>query len=96
MAGESSAGVELPEGVQQRGVEVPAAALFTPEGEESQDSYVWVVQSDGDVSTVHRRKVETGAITTTGGTLVKGVEPGERIVTAGVNRLREGQQVRVP
>jgi len=94
MAGEASARVEIPEELIAQGIEVPAAAVFTPDGEESQDSYVWVV--DEASSTVKRRKVEPGGITQQGGTLLKGVEPGERIVTVGVHRLREGQQVLVP
>ena len=77
-----------------KGIEVPAAALFTPDGAESEETYVWIV--DEASSTVSRRRVEPGDITLSGGTLVKGLEPGERIVTAGVHRLREGQQVLVP
>jgi RND family efflux transporter MFP subunit len=93
MAGEATGKVELPAGLQQAGIEVPASALFTPDGLETQDDYVWIV--DEQSSTVKLRKVEAGSITLTGGTLVKGLEPGERLVTAGVHRLREGQQVKL-
>ncbi|MDJ0851805.1 MAG: efflux RND transporter periplasmic adaptor subunit [Myxococcota bacterium] len=94
MAGEATGRVELPEDLREGGVEVPSAAVFTPVEEQSQASYVWIV--DEESSTVSRRAVEPGAITLQGGTLVKGVEPGERVVTAGVHRLHEGQQVLVP
>ncbi len=94
MAGEATGRVELPPELQGGGVEVPAAAVFTPAGEQSQASYVWVV--DAENSTVSRREVEPGEITLQGNVLVTGVEPGERVVTAGVHRLREGQQVLVP
>ncbi len=94
MAGEATGRVALPPELQGGGVEVPPAAVFTPTGEQSQASYVWVV--DDESSTVSRRKVEPGEITVQGNILVKGVEPGERVVTAGVHRLREGQQVLVP
>jgi RND family efflux transporter MFP subunit len=93
MAGEATGRVELPAGVQEEGIVVPASALFTPDGLQTQDEYVWIV--DEQSSTVELRKVEAGRITESGGTLVKGLEPGERLVTAGVHRLREGQQVKL-
>jgi RND family efflux transporter MFP subunit len=94
MAGEATATGELPESLREAGVEVPAGALFTPDGAEGQATYVWVV--DEASSTVHMREVETGRITASGGTLVTGLEPGERVVTAGVHHLREGEQVLAP
>lgn len=94
MAGEATARVNLPPELRDQGIEVPAAALFTPDSAKSQETYVWVV--DEASSTVQLRKVEPGQITQSGGTLVKGLEPGARIVTAGVHRLRDGQQVLLP
>jgi multidrug efflux pump subunit AcrA (membrane-fusion protein) len=94
MAGEARAGdVEVPEHLLETGIEVPATAIFSPDGEDPSKTFVWVV--DEQTSTVHRREVTPVKLTERGGTLVKGVEPGERIATAGVHRLREGQQVRI-
>ncbi len=94
MAGEGTGRVELPTELRDQGIEVPASALFTPDSAASQETYVWLV--DEASSTVQLRKVEPGQITLSGGTLVKGLEPGDRVVTAGVHQLREGQQVLVP
>jgi RND family efflux transporter MFP subunit len=94
MAGEATAGrIEIPDDLRQERVEVPAAALFSPDGAAPEDTFVWVV--DGQTKTVSRRKVTTGELTERGGTLVQGLEAGERIVTAGVSYLREGQKVRI-
>jgi RND family efflux transporter MFP subunit len=94
MAGEATAGrVEIPDDLRQEGVEVPAAALFSPDGTAPEDTFVWVV--DENTKTVSRRRVTTGELTERGGTLVQGLERGERVVTAGVSYLREGQEVRI-
>jgi len=45
--------------------------------------------------TVSTRPVTTGELTDHGIQVQDGVKPGEWIVTAGVNYLREGQQVRL-
>lgn len=94
MAGEATAGrIEIPDDLRQKGVEVPAAALFSPDGMAPEDTFVWVVNEQTE--TVSRRRVTTGELTERGGTLVQGLEPGERIVTAGVSYLRDGQKVRI-
>jgi RND family efflux transporter MFP subunit len=94
MAGEAKATSQLQRPLPTEGVELPTSAVFTPDGEETQDSFVWVV--DEAAGTVQRRKVEPVRITQRGSTLVRGVEVGERVVTKGVHRLREGQEVLVP
>ena len=93
MAGEVTGQVPRDQS-EESGIEVPASALFTPSSTESQDAYVWVVNEE--TSTVHLRKVDAGRITERGGTLVQGLQPGDRIVVAGVNRLHEGQEVLIP
>jgi RND family efflux transporter MFP subunit len=93
MAGEATARVELPDELREVGIEVPQSALLAPDGAPAQETFVWVV--DEETQTVHRRKVVPGQLTVRGGTLVQGLEPGERIVTAGVHSLREGQKVRI-
>ncbi len=70
-------------------VDLPASALLMAEGR----SFVWVV--DVKAETVSRRPVEV--LRKDGGRLQikSGIQPGERIVTAGANSLTEGQTVKV-
>jgi RND family efflux transporter MFP subunit len=67
---------------------VPASAVLTKDGE----NFVWVV--DLPASTVSLRKVDLaqdeGGFRVTGG-----LDPGIRVVTAGIHSLRQGQQVRI-
>jgi RND family efflux transporter MFP subunit len=92
MAGEVWGRVELPENLAESGIEVPTAAVFADDASDSEQSYVWVV--DEETRSVSRRPVKIVRFSALG-VLVQGVEPGERIVTAGVNSLREGQTVRI-
>jgi len=93
MAGEATAIGALPAKLRGSGLEVPPSALFTPDDGEDQATFVWLV--DEQSSTVHARKVVPGDLTVRGGVLVEGLEPGERVVTAGAHHLRDGQEVRV-
>jgi len=71
-----------------RGYVVPVGALF---GEEAGNvSKVWVVDAD---NTVHSREVNVGRVTPGGVQIVKGLQLGELIATAGVHTLSEGQEV---
>jgi RND family efflux transporter MFP subunit len=92
MAGEAWGRVELPEDLAESGIEVPTAAVFADDASASEQSYVWVV--DEETRSVSRRPVKIVRFSSRG-VLVQGVEPGERIVTAGVHSLREGQTVRI-
>ena len=69
---------------------IPLSAVYSPaEG----GTYVWVITSD---NTVERRRVELGDIF--GRDMVsvqQGLSAGEQVVTAGVYRLQEGQQVKI-
>ncbi|MDJ0895554.1 MAG: efflux RND transporter periplasmic adaptor subunit [Alphaproteobacteria bacterium] len=89
MAGKASAGrIELPQEQQVEGYEVPLVAIHNPQGDKD---YLWLI--DESSMTVSRREIET--IEPTGrGIRVKGVKPGDWIVIAGVEYLREGQKVR--
>ena len=93
MAGEAKAQGDLPREETGAGVEVPTSAIFTPDGADAAGSFVWIV--DETASAVTRRRVENLRITQQGTTHVRGIEPGERVVTKGVHRLREGQEVLV-
>ncbi len=67
---------------------LPASALL----EADDKSWLWVIQPDSN--SVTRRQVEA-APATDGKVLIRGgVEPGERIVVAGVHHLKEGMVVK--
>ena len=69
-------------------VSIPATALFEDRGE----TCVWVV-SQGKV---HRRPVTADDIDRDGNArIITGLQAGETVVTAGVNALRDGAQVKV-
>jgi multidrug efflux pump subunit AcrA (membrane-fusion protein) len=68
---------------------VPATAVFAIE---DGTQNVWVVDESG--MTVKRREVQVGEVTGHASIRVlEGLEPGDRIVTAAVTRLREGMQI---
>lgn len=71
------------------GIEVPASALTSTEGVPA----VWVV--DPETKTVALRPVEVTRFTPSAVGIALGLEIGERIVTAGVQALRPGQEVRL-
>lgn len=71
-------------------VSLPVSAIYAPAGG---GTWVWVVDADDRVSL---RSVELGELFGTDRvSVLRGVTPGERIVTAGVYRLREGDRVRI-
>jgi multidrug efflux pump subunit AcrA (membrane-fusion protein) len=88
MAGRATADVSRP---GASGLVVPVASVFSVAGEDG--SYVWVI--DEASNTVARRAIETGQVTPHGIIVTSGIEVGEWVATAGVNSLREGQQVRI-
>jgi RND family efflux transporter MFP subunit len=67
---------------------LPATAIFSRDGK----SYVWVVD-EGD-GTVKAREVAIGPQAGNVIIVMSGVEPGMRVVTAGVHSLEEGQKVK--
>ncbi len=68
---------------------VPAAAVM---GDKENNSCVWIYSAE--TGTVLRRKVIMGQMTGVNIYILSGLEPGETIVTAGVNYLVEGMKVR--
>jgi multidrug efflux pump subunit AcrA (membrane-fusion protein) len=70
---------------------VPVSAVFSPE--DSQQSFVWVINTE--TNKAERRPVQIGRLTALGIVITDGVTTGEWVVTAGVNSLREGQEVRL-
>jgi multidrug efflux pump subunit AcrA (membrane-fusion protein) len=69
------------------GIELPSAAIFDKSGQPA----VWVYkQPDGNVTL---KEVEISSLDHDVAVIGEGISPGDYIVTAGVNQLREGQLV---
>lgn len=66
---------------------IPRAAVF----QQGDRAAVWIVAADDSVSL---RPVSIAAYLDAGATVTAGVQPGERIVSAGVHKLAPGQKVR--
>ena len=90
MAGTVTAKADLPEDAAEAGIEIPLSALFAPPDDPEKRSNVWIV--DPDALQVSRREVSVQQLAPWGAR-VRGLEPGERVVTVGVHHLREGQRV---
>jgi len=89
MAGNLIAEAELPEGLDSRGIPVPAGAIFTPDKQKT--SSIWIF--DPSTNTVHLRPVKTNRVNDKGIMVLEGISPGDWIVTAGLHSLQEGQKV---
>lgn len=70
-------------------VVVPATALR----QSSDGAFVWVL---GEGQTVHKRKVTAGPSTTAQVSIASGLKVGEKVITEGGDRLREGGKVQLP
>jgi len=65
-------------------------------GEDAAGRFVWVLETaGGDRAVAHRRGVEVGELSREGIEILSGLEDGDRVVTAGVSQLRDGETVRV-
>lgn len=67
---------------------VPASAVLAQDGA----NFVWVVDQPADTVSLH--KVDL-AVEPAGARIIAGLDPGARIVTAGVHSLKQGQKVRI-
>jgi len=66
-------------------------------GEDREGRFVYKLEkTDDGLGTVHRTPVEVGEILSDGIEILDGVKPGDLVVTAGVSRIYDGLQVRVP
>ncbi|MBW2629927.1 MAG: hypothetical protein JRE45_20270, partial [Deltaproteobacteria bacterium] len=66
-------------------------------GEDREGRFVFMLEkTDDGLGIVHRTPVEVGEILSDGIEILEGVKPGELVVTAGVSRIYDGLQVRVP
>ncbi|MEO1172971.1 MAG: efflux RND transporter periplasmic adaptor subunit [Myxococcota bacterium] len=74
-------------------VRVPTTAV----GEDRNGRFVYIVEPKGEgLGTVKRTSVQTGAIETGGIDITEGVADGQLVVTAGVSRIIDGLEVKVP
>lgn len=73
---------------------IPLEAIFNEDGDDLvlTDKFVWVVKDD---MTVEKRRITTDKVVPEGVRVQSGIEQGEKIVVAGVNRLRAGQQITI-
>jgi RND family efflux transporter MFP subunit len=78
--------VSLPAGVSYRATVIPKDALLT----QGQESYVFLLNGD---DTVQRTSVESGSGIGTWIVVRGDIQPGQRVVTRGNERLQEGQAV---
>jgi RND family efflux transporter MFP subunit len=73
---------------------LPVSAVFSdPAGLDQQ--YVWLVQEDETNTTVVQQPVTVGRLSNNAIEILSGVTAGQRIVTAGVHFLQDGDKVRV-
>ncbi len=71
---------------------VPLVAI----GEDRDGNFVYVLEpADDGIYTAQRRAVTLGRPTSAGVVIEQGLRPGEKVATAGVRRLVDGQQVRL-
>jgi RND family efflux transporter MFP subunit len=78
---------------QGNGIVVPVAAIMrSPEG-----TYVFIAELDKDnEALVTRRSVTLGELSQSGIEILDGLVAGDRVITAGLSGLREGQRVLIP
>lgn len=89
MAGRATGKHSTAAGGGETGYELPLSAIYNPAGD---GSFVWIF--DEGAGAVSLREVALGE-TTRVGVRVTGIEPGEKIVTAGVEYLTDGQKVKM-
>ena len=71
------------------GIEVPPAAVIRSD----RQSAVWIV--DPKTGTVSTRNIDVGTQNSARVAVLSGLNPGDVVVTAGVQALRPGQKVRL-
>lgn len=80
------------EGVSSETLVVPASAV----GQDGEGRFVFVVRgSPGEVGSVEKRHVAIGRMTREGFEILDGLSPGDKVATAGLQNLLDGQAVRL-
>lgn len=93
-----AAEVEVVFGGESQG-DVERRFLLPPSavGKDEQGTFVFVVEpTEPGFGKVHRKAVEVGDLTSDGLEVTNGIDDGQRVVTAGVSKIRDGQRVRLP
>lgn len=80
---------ELFNSSKMKGVEVPTNAILS---ESEGENFVWVVSEPNNI--IKKKAISLGELTSKG-VLITGLTGNEKIVTAGIHELSEGQQVRL-
>jgi RND family efflux transporter MFP subunit len=70
---------------------VPASAV----GEDSNGRFVFLIQGDADNAIVKKQKVTIGALSNEGFEITSGLQSGQKIATAGLQTLLDGQEVKL-
>lgn len=70
---------------------VPAIAV----GEDSNGRFVFLIEQKGEVATVKKHKIGIGNLTQEGFEVTSGLSPGQKIATAGLQTLLDGQEVKL-
>ncbi|XLM20398.1 efflux RND transporter periplasmic adaptor subunit, partial [Chromobacterium piscinae] len=68
---------------------LPLSALLDLQGKH----YVWTI--DDKTLRVSRKPVHVASIDSNGAVIASGVRPGDKVVTAGVHLLHEGQRIKL-
>lgn len=83
---------EVSEEAAYQGIVVPVVAV----SEDDRGNYVYVLETDADSRWFARRRaVEVGGVAAQGVRILSGLNEGELLVTAGVRRIEDGQQVKL-
>lgn len=65
-------------------------------GEDGNGNFVFIVDSsDGQIGTVKKQRIDLGELTPSGFEVIKGLNSGDKIATAGLQTLLDGQKVRL-
>ncbi|WP_299556402.1 efflux RND transporter periplasmic adaptor subunit [Seonamhaeicola sp.] len=70
---------------------VPAHAV----GEDSKGHFVFLIEGSGDIAKVKKQRVTIGSLTTNGFEITSGLTAGQKIATAGLQTLLDGQEVKL-
>jgi membrane fusion protein (multidrug efflux system) len=73
-------------GTRENTILLPQRAVVDLQGK----SFAWAVTADG---TANRRQIETGERTPEGVVITSGLQPGDRVVVEGLQKVREGAKV---
>jgi RND family efflux transporter MFP subunit len=91
MAGVAYGSDPVTSSAENRAIEVPVIAVFSPD--DMAGSYVWVI--DVDSMKVARREVSVDSLAEGGIQVSEGLQVGEWIAIAGVHYLKQGEAVRI-